>query len=320
MKASDNVFPKVLLNVASYTTNPAAGSVALYAKSTGIFYRDSSGNEHAVGSGGGGGGGVYAGCRAVDSTNQAVSSTSHAITFNTNVYDTNAYHSTSVNPSRFTIPAGFGGKYLVDFKAVFTVAGQNIAFLQKNGVASSVPGSSVKTTAADGVSNSVVIDLADGDYLELWVFASAGGNVGLSTDAGIYTSFGLTQLTGAVVPVAAIPVSLQLAASDEGTALTTGTRKVTFRMPYAMTLTAVRASLTTAASTGLSTFDVKMNGTSLLSTLVTVDATEKTSTTAVAAPVISTSALTDDAEITVDITGIGTGATGLKISLIGTKP
>lgn len=43
--------------------------------------------------------------------------------------------------------------------------------------------------------------------------------------------------------------SFIIACSDETTALTTGTGKVTFRMPYAFTVTAVRASLTGAGST-----------------------------------------------------------------------
>ena len=41
-----------------------------------------------------------------------------------------------------------------------------------------------------------------------------------------------------------------IAASDETTALTTGTAKVTFRMPAAVTLSEVRASLTTANTSG----------------------------------------------------------------------
>jgi hypothetical protein len=44
----------------------------------------------------------------------------------------------------------------------------------------------------------------------------------------------------------ATPFELVVAASDETTALATGTAKITFRMPRAVTLTAVRASLTTA--------------------------------------------------------------------------
>ena len=113
---------------------------------------------------------------------------------------------------------------------------------------------------------------------------------------------------------------IAIACSDETTALTTGTSKVTFRMPYAMTLTAVRASLTTAQTSGsIFTVDINEAGTSILSTKLTIDNTEKTSTTAAAAPVISDTALADDAEITVDIDQIGDGtAKGLKVYLIGT--
>jgi hypothetical protein len=116
-------------------------------------------------------------------------------------------------------------------------------------------------------------------------------------------------------------VEIQLAASDETTALTTGTAKVTFRMPHAMTLTAVRASLTTAQASGsIFTVDINQSGSSVLGTKLTIDNTEKTSTTAATAATITTSALTDDAEITVDIDQIGNGtATGLKITLIGTR-
>jgi hypothetical protein len=116
-------------------------------------------------------------------------------------------------------------------------------------------------------------------------------------------------------------VEIQLAASDETTALTTGTAKVTFRMPHAMTLTSVRASLTTAQASGsIFTVDINQGGASVLGTKLTIDNTEKTSTTAATPATITTSALTDDAEITIDIDQIGNGtATGLKITLIGTR-
>lgn len=115
--------------------------------------------------------------------------------------------------------------------------------------------------------------------------------------------------------------SIVVAASDETTALATGTAKVTFRMPYAFTLTSVRASLTTAQSSGsIFTVDINEGGTSILSTKLTIDNTEKTSTTAATAAVISDTALADDAEITIDIDQIGDGtAKGLKITLIGTR-
>jgi len=117
----------------------------------------------------------------------------------------------------------------------------------------------------------------------------------------------------------ATPFELVVAASDESTALTAGTAKITFRMPRAVTLTAVRASLTTAQASGsIFTVDINESGTSILSTKLTIDNTEKTSTTAATPPVISDTALADDAEITIDIDQIGNGsAKGLKVMLIG---
>lgn len=120
----------------------------------------------------------------------------------------------------------------------------------------------------------------------------------------------------------AVPVIIQLACSDESTALTVGTGKVTFRMPHAMTLTAVRSSLTVAGTTsGLTTVDINEGGVSILSTKLSIDYTEKTSTTAATPSVISDTSLADDAEITIDIDAISGGATeaGLKITLIGTR-
>lgn len=121
--------------------------------------------------------------------------------------------------------------------------------------------------------------------------------------------------TGAVI----VPVPIGVACSDETTALSTGTAKATFRMPFAMTLTAVRANLATAQTSGsIFTVDVNEAGTTILSTKLTIDNGEKTSTTAATAAVISDSALADDAEITVDIDQIGDGtAKGLKVWLIG---
>ena len=115
--------------------------------------------------------------------------------------------------------------------------------------------------------------------------------------------------------------SFVIACSDETTALTTGT-KVTFRLPFAFTITEVRASLTTAGTgANLVTLDFEQNNTSILTTKITIDATELTSTTASTPPVISTSALTDDASIDCDVDQIDSGgvSAGLKMYLIGYK-
>ena len=116
--------------------------------------------------------------------------------------------------------------------------------------------------------------------------------------------------------------SLVIACSDETTALAIGAGKVTFRMPYAFTLTAVRASLTIAQTSGsILTVDINEGGSSVLSTKLTIDNTEKTSTTAATAAVVSDASLADDAEITIDIDQVGDGtAKGLKVYLIGHRP
>lgn len=92
-----------------------------------------------------------------------------------------------------------------------------------------------------------------------------------------------------------------------------------FRIPRAMTVTAVRAHLKTAQSSGnLVTIDIKENGVSILSTKLTIDNSEKTSTTAATAAVISDTSLADDAEITFDIDDAGVGGVGLIVQIIGT--
>lgn len=117
------------------------------------------------------------------------------------------------------------------------------------------------------------------------------------------------------------PESIIIACSDETTALTVGLAKVTFRMPFAMTVDQVKASLSVAQTSGsILTVDINDGGTSILSTKLTVDNNEKTSTTAATVAVISDSALAADAEITIDIDQIGDStAKGLKVIINGTR-
>jgi|2_EtaG_2_1085320.scaffolds.fasta_scaffold40121_1 hypothetical protein len=91
------------------------------------------------------------------------------------------------------------------------------------------------------------------------------------------------------------------------------------RIPYAFRLTEVRASCYTVGD-GVTTIDIKEDGTTILSTSLTIDSAEKTSTTAATPAVISDYDLADDAEIRFDITGVpGTPPEGVKVLLIGYK-
>lgn len=141
------------------------------------------------------------------------------------------------------------------------------------------------------------------------------GNIAISGGGAVSSVNGRTGAVQVLVPII-------IACSDESTALTAGPAKVTFRMPYAFTVTGVLASLTTAQAGGsILTVDINEAGVSILSTKLTIDNTEKTSATAATAPVISDSAIAADAEITIDIDQIGDGsAKGLKVTLVGYQP
>ena len=116
-------------------------------------------------------------------------------------------------------------------------------------------------------------------------------------------------------------LTMLVAVSDETTALTTGNAKLTFRAPYAMTLTQIpRSSVSQSSSSGLVTVDINETGTSVLgANKLSIDATEKTSTTAATPTTLADTSIADDAEITIDIDAAGTGAKGLKVTLYYVK-
>ena len=141
--------------------------------------------------------------------------------------------------------------------------------------------------------------------------------VGYDSTGSTNNQYTLTQVADGLKEH--LPESFIIACSDETTALTTGT-KATFRMPYAFTVTAVRASLTTAGTTsGVTTVDINESGSSILSILLTIDQGQLTSTTAATPPVISDASLANDGQMTIDVDGLSGGATeaGLKVTIIG---
>jgi hypothetical protein len=110
-----------------------------------------------------------------------------------------------------------------------------------------------------------------------------------------------------------------VACSDESTNLTTTTSAVTFRVPFAMFLNSVRASVNVAPVGSTIIVDVRQSGTSIFSTLLSIDANEETSTTAATPAVISNPNLTDDSKVVVSINQVGstTAGRGLKLTFKG---
>jgi hypothetical protein len=151
---------------------------------------------------------------------------------------------------------------------------------------------------------------------------STGGtfNVLFNTVTGLTSTGTISANTISATTYQNTPTALQVACSDEVTALVTG-NTTTFRMPYNMNVTEVRGSLTTAQTAGGTfTVDILNNGTTILSTLITIDNSLKTSKTSAIQPVVSTANLVDDSEMVVKITQIGNGtARGLKVTILGNR-
>lgn len=120
---------------------------------------------------------------------------------------------------------------------------------------------------------------------------------------------------------------IQIKLWDETTAITVGDGRFIFRVPAemaGMVITSVRAYVTTVSSSGTPTFQIRSitDSVDVLSTLLTIDVSEKSSTTAVTAAVINTANddLADDEELAIDIDVAGTGAKGAGITIVAMTP
>jgi hypothetical protein len=105
--------------------------------------------------------------------------------------------------------------------------------------------------------------------------------------------------------------------SDESTPITIGVGKCSFNMPYAGTLTAVKATVNTAPTDADIIVDIKKAGVTVLSTLLRIDATNLTSLTSAIPAVISVPTFANDDAVTIDITQVGAtiAGKGLKVTL-----
>jgi hypothetical protein len=120
-------------------------------------------------------------------TQSLLNATYTAILFDSEDHDTFGMHSTSVNTSRLTIPAGGDGIYLVG-GAVFydgNATGVRVARLRKNGTtdigsATLVAAVLSGTGAGPIVQATCLASLVAGDYVELLGYQDSGGalNVG----------------------------------------------------------------------------------------------------------------------------------------------
>lgn len=118
--------------------------------------------------------------------------TNTALTFNTERYDTGGCHSTVSNTSRLTVPSGGGGLYHIGGTITFAAnaTGDRALWIQLNGATRLVQDLR-RASGTFETSINVVCDyvLAAGDYVELYVFQSSGGNLNVNASSAYTPEF-----------------------------------------------------------------------------------------------------------------------------------
>ena len=144
------------------------------------------------------GGSTFVGCSLYKSANQSISSSVQtAITFDTELKDTDGFHSTSSNTPRITIPAGKAGFYLITGQVNYAAnaTGLRNCELRKNGTAFAtlfaMPAVSGDWT---GSSYSQIQELAVADYIELFGYQTSGGSLNINGGNTYGTTFQVQYL------------------------------------------------------------------------------------------------------------------------------
>ena len=140
---------------------------------------------------------TFVGASAYNNANQSISNATWTVlNFNSENFDTDAFHSTSTNTSRMTIPSGKGGKYMVTMKGHFqgNSAGDRYVALVKNGSSVGAWRLSAVSGASIGFGQSVVMDLVATDYLQVEVYQDSGVSLN-ALGNGIPPEYNFLQVT-----------------------------------------------------------------------------------------------------------------------------
>lgn len=126
------------------------------------------------------GGATFSGTFVYNSTDQSIAnSTNTILTWNTESFDVDGYHSTSSNTSRFTVPTGKTGYFLFTANIGWgsSASGIRQVFFLKNGTAIATIESTTSSSGFVEQSPSITVSLSAADYLEIRVWQNSGGNL-----------------------------------------------------------------------------------------------------------------------------------------------
>jgi hypothetical protein len=146
------------------------------------------------------GGSTFVGCQLekITTAQSLTNNTDTAVTFNSEVFDTDGFHDNSTNNSRITIPSGKAGKYLLTAQISFAAnaAGVRVIKIFKNGSILMLPSVIAPAPATDFtvINNTTLVDASVGDYFEVFALQSSGGalNLNISQANGVGCFFGAT--------------------------------------------------------------------------------------------------------------------------------
>ncbi len=176
-----NIGAGVCTITAGTATVNTAGSLALAQYEGASLYFTATGaailNDYTQGSGGP----TFSGCSVSKSSAQTLASnTATVITFDTELFDVDGYHSNTTNNSRMTIPSGKAGYFFLYAKFRLDAGGSTGGFelrILKNGTAvSSLFSASPASIAVTGGQISQIVNGAVGDYFEIDVRQLTTGN------------------------------------------------------------------------------------------------------------------------------------------------
>jgi hypothetical protein len=132
---------------------------------------------------------------AVQSIANNTLSSSTAIAWDQEDYDTDTFHDTSTNNSRLTVPTGKAGKYLIEAIVKFannTSGTQRYADIWLNAttvIASTNGPFSTSVSPAWGIQ--ATWNASVGDYFEIRVYQDSGGALDLQNTSGVHASISL---------------------------------------------------------------------------------------------------------------------------------
>jgi len=124
---------------------------------------------------------TFAGCSVYNSASFSISSgVDTTLTWNSEFFDTNGFHSTSSNTERITIPTGYGGKYQISVSNRWEANGtgnRNMTLFKNNNKLFDFMDMGGFSGSLTNVTRSIILDLAAGDYIFIKAFQNSGSTL-----------------------------------------------------------------------------------------------------------------------------------------------